>query len=121
MKTDDNDYYLVIEAEVAYKITYNFLKYTDTDDSEDPTYLSEEDALLGKKIGDYVLDENGNVVVNANGMPQYVQKLDENGEPVPDNLGNNIESFINLSSKAGFWQKLISFFKNLFRVNRIIY
>ncbi len=57
---DDNDYYLVIEAEVAYKITYNFLKYTDTDDPEDPTYLSEENALLGKKIGDYVLDENGN-------------------------------------------------------------
>lgn len=58
--SDDNDYYLVIEAEVAYKITYNFLQYTDTDDPEDPTYLSEEAELLGKKIGDYVLDEEGN-------------------------------------------------------------
>lgn len=56
----DKDYYLVIEAEVAYQITYNFLKYTDTKDEKDPTFLSEEKKALGKKIGDYVLDENGN-------------------------------------------------------------
>ena len=67
----DKDYYLVIEAEVAYKITYNFLKYTDTKDEKDPTFLSEEKKALGKKIGDYVLDENGNK------QPD----LDENKQP----------------------------------------
>ena len=67
----DKDYYLVIEAEVAYKITYNFLKYTDTKDEKDPTFLSEEKKALGKKVGDYVLDENGNK------QPD----LDENKQP----------------------------------------
>ena len=67
----DKDYYLVIEAEVAYKITYNFLKYTDTKDEKDPTFLSEEKEALGKKVGDYVLDENGNK------QPD----LDENKQP----------------------------------------
>jgi len=57
---------------------------------------------------------SGNVSVTAT-------LVGENGEPVLNELGNNIESFINLSSKAGFWQKLVSFFKNLFRINRIIY
>jgi hypothetical protein len=49
-----------MEAEVPYKMVYNFMVYTDTDDEEDPTFLSEEAELLGKKIGDYVLDEYGN-------------------------------------------------------------
>jgi len=57
---------------------------------------------------------SGNVTVRAT-------VVGENGEPVLNELGNNIESFINISSKAGFWQKLVSFFKNLFRINRIIY
>jgi hypothetical protein len=42
------DYYLVIEAEVAYKITYEFMVYTDTRDSNDPTYLSDAAKALGK-------------------------------------------------------------------------
>ena len=57
---------------------------------------------------------SGNISVTAT-------LVDENGEPVLNELGNNIENFINISSKAGFWQKLVSFFKNLFRINRIIY
>lgn len=66
------DYYLVIEAETPYKITYNFLTYTDTDDPNDPTYLSQELRELGKKVGDYVLDDNG----------QKQPELDRDGKPI---------------------------------------
>lgn len=47
--------------------------YVKTDANGDVVY---GDAYLEQK------DENGNVIVNENGMPQYVQKVDENGEPV---------------------------------------
>lgn len=66
------DYYLVIEAETPYKITYNFLTYTDTDDPNDPTYLSPELRELGKKVGDYILDDNG----------QKKPELDRDGNPI---------------------------------------
>lgn len=66
------DYYLVIEAETPYKITYNFLTYTDTKDPNDPTYLSPELRELGKKVGDYILDENG----------QKQPELDRDGKPI---------------------------------------
>ena len=46
---DDNDYYLVVEATIPYRITYNFATYEDGMDIPE-----------GKKIGDYILDEFGN-------------------------------------------------------------
>lgn len=49
-----------------------------------------------------------------------VRIVNENGESVLDSDGNEIFDEINLKSKAGFFQKLISFFKNLFRISRII-
>ena len=70
--SSDYDYYLVIEAETPYKITYNFLTYTDTDDPNDQTYLSQELRELGKKVGDYILDENG----------QKKPELDRDGNPI---------------------------------------
>ena len=66
------DYYLVLEAEVEYQITYNFLVYTDTTDVNDPTYLSPELKELGKNIGDYILDDEGN----------KQPALDENKNPI---------------------------------------
>ena len=66
------DYYLVLEAEVEYQITYNFLVYTDTTDVNDPTYLSPELKELGKNIGDYILDDEGN----------KQPALDENDNPI---------------------------------------
>ena len=66
------DYYLVLEAEVEYQITYNFLIYTDTTDVNDPTYLSPELKELGKNIGDYILDDEGN----------KQPALDENKNPI---------------------------------------
>ena len=56
---------------------------------------------------------NGNATVKAT-------LVDENGEAVLDSDGNEMSDSQQLISKAGFFQKLISFFKNLFGVSRII-
>jgi|GEM_PF-1919767 len=56
---------------------------------------------------------NGNATVKAT-------LVDENGNAVLDADNNEISDIKQLTSKAGFWQKLVSFFKNLFRVNRTI-
>jgi len=45
--------------------------------------------------------------------------VDENGEPILRD-GEEIKVSYAMNSKVNFWQKLISFFKNLFRINRII-
>jgi|GEM_PF-2449110 len=57
---------------------------------------------------------SGNVSVTAT-------LVDENGEPVSNTNGGEIFTDINIKSNASFWQKIVSFFKNLFRMNRIIY
>ena len=58
----------------------------------------------------------------ANGNPTvYAKLVDEEGNPVTNADGEEIFDEITLVSKAGFWQKFISFFKNLFGINRIIY
>ncbi len=50
-----------------------------------------------------------------------VQIINENGEIIKDTSGNEFSDSINIKSKAGFWQKLVSFFKNLFGINRLVY
>lgn len=57
---------------------------------------------------------NGNATVKAT-------LVDETGEVVLNAEGNEISAEITLKSNASFWQKIVSFFKNLFRINRIIY
>lgn len=47
--------------------------------------------------------------------------VDANGEVVTDANGSEIFFAQQLNSKAGFWQRLISFFKNLFGIARIIF
>ncbi len=47
--------------------------------------------------------------------------IDENGNVAIDESGNEMSDSIQITSKAGFFQKLISFFKNLFGVSRIVY
>ncbi|MBQ4626899.1 MAG: leucine-rich repeat protein [Clostridia bacterium] len=49
-----------------------------------------------------------------------VKLVDANGEEIIDENGDSIEASVSLTSKAGFFQKLISFFKNLFGSDRII-
>ena len=57
---------------------------------------------------------NGNAVIS-------VRLVDEDGEALSDADGEAISDEITLVSKAGFWQKFVSFFKNLFGINRVIY
>ena len=49
-----------------------------------------------------------------------VKLVDKNGNALSNSEGDEISAQQNLTSKAGFFQKLISFFKNLFGMNRII-
>ncbi len=46
--------------------------------------------------------------------------VDENGEVVKDENGKEMTDSKQLKSNASFWQKIVSFFKNLFRISRII-
>ncbi len=58
----------------------------------------------------------------ANGNPTIFAKLvDADENVITDTYGEEIFDEITLTSKAGFWQKFISFFKNLFGINRVIY
>ena len=56
---------------------------------------------------------NGDVTITA-------KVVDANGNAIKDANGNDITATQTLTSKAGFFQKLISFFKNLFGMNRLI-
>lgn len=49
-----------------------------------------------------------------------VKLIDENDVVLLDSSGNEISDSEIVSVKAGFFQKLISFFKNLFRISRIV-
>ncbi len=60
-----------------------------------------------------VCPENGNVVVTA-------KLVNADGKSFKDADGNEIFDSQTVSVKSGFFQKLISFFKNLFRINRTV-
>ena len=57
----NHDFYLVIEAEVPYKIVYEFQTYTQADLDAEPALID-----LGKKVGDYKLDSEGNKIPTGN-------------------------------------------------------
>ena len=58
----------------------------------------------------------------ANGTATVTAKIvDEDGEAALDAEGNEISDSITLNSNASFWNKIVSFFKNLFGVNRYVY
>ena len=57
--------------------------------------------------------QKGNVTIKAT-------IVDENGEAVTGVDGNEISASQQLTSKVTFWQKIVSFFKNLFGISRII-
>ncbi len=46
--------------------------------------------------------------------------VDANGNVLSDASGNEISDTQTVKSNAGIWQKIVSFFKNLFRMNRTI-
>ena len=49
-----------------------------------------------------------------------VKIVDENGNPLKDENGNEISDEQTVSVNSGIWQKIVSFFKNLFRMNRTV-
>lgn len=57
--------------------------------------------------------ENGTATIK-------VTLVNLNGELILDSENNEISDSMQFTSKAGFWQKFISFFKNLFGISRII-
>ena len=58
----------------------------------------------------------------ANGNATFSAVIvDEEENPIINADGEEIFDEISVTSKAGFWQKFISFFKNLFGINRVLY
>ncbi len=49
-----------------------------------------------------------------------VRIVDENGNPLKDASGNEISDEQQVNVNSCFWQKIVSFFKNLFRMNRTV-
>ena len=49
-----------------------------------------------------------------------VKIVDSDGNVVTDNDGKEVADSQKVTVNASFWQKIVSFFKNLFRINRII-
>ena len=74
-------------------------------------YLDGEQKGEGEKFGVYF--EGGTKTVE-------VKLVDASGNVLEDADGNEISDSEEVTVKAGFWQKLVSFFKNLFRMNRTI-
>ena len=49
-----------------------------------------------------------------------VKIVDENGNVLKGKNGNEIQDSEKVSVNSGLWQKIVSFFKNLFRMNRTV-
>lgn len=64
--------------------------------------------------------ETFNVTFESGTKTVTVKIIDENGKSLKDADGNEISASEEVTVKAGFFQKLISFFKNLFGANREI-
>lgn len=64
--------------------------------------------------------ETFSVSLQSGSAEVAVKLVDENEVVLLDSSGNEISDSENVSVKAGFFQKLISFFKNLFGVNRTV-
>lgn len=61
-----------------------------------------------------IAPENGTVTVTATAV-------DKDGNPVLDDNGKKITDSVVVTVKSGIWQIIISFFKNLFNVDRSVY
>ena len=64
--------------------------------------------------------ETFSVSLQSGSTEVAVKLVDENEVVLLDSSGNEISDSEIVSVKAGFFQKLISFFKNLFRISRIV-
>lgn len=75
----------------------------------------------GMEITSSIYGDSCLVTSKANGTATITATVvDEYGVSIADLEEREISADITLESKAGFWQKIISFFKNLFGMNRTI-
>ena len=119
------DYYLVVEAEVPYNITYDFLVYTDTTDSTDPSYLSAAAKEQGKKIGDYVLDASGKKQPKLGPDNKPVTREDKLKTYLPVSIIKNkiLQSQVAPSTGEPIEDKpeLNKYYKQIVGANKVIY
>lgn len=54
------------------------------------------------------------------GVTVTVKLVDASGKIITDEKGGEISDWQTVNVKSGFWQKLISFFKNLFGISRLV-
>ena len=59
--------------------------------------------------------------IDSGSVDVLARVIDENGEPVLDENGDEITAEMKVTVKSNFFLKIISFFKNLFRMNRFVY
>lgn len=81
-------------------------------------YYSEDEAVSIQE------SDNGKIYVTSqkSGLITIIVKaVDENGNSIYDADGNEIYDEITLKSNVNFWTRLISFFKNLFGMDRYVY
>lgn len=71
----------------------------------------------GEKQGE---GETFSISFNSGMKTVTVKIVDENGNPLKDENGNEISDEEKVSVNSSFWQKIVSFFKNLFRMNRTV-
>lgn len=71
----------------------------------------------GEKQGE---GETFSISFNSGTKTVTVKIVDENGNPLKDEAGNEISDEQKVSVNSSFWQKIVSFFKNLFRMNRTV-
>ena len=64
--------------------------------------------------------ETFNVRFESGTKTVEVKIVDSNGNVLKNSSGNEIFDSEEVTVKGGFFQKIISFFKNLFRINRTI-
>lgn len=73
----------------------------------------------------FIVTDNGDgtckIISNASGDTTFTATVvDSNGNTVKDANGNIVKSEIKMTSNAGFFQKIIAFFKGLFGLNKIL-
>lgn len=71
----------------------------------------------GKKQGE---GETFSINFKSGTKTVTVKFVDENGNVLKDENGNEISDEQKVSVNSSFWQKIVSFFKNLFRMNRTV-
>lgn len=114
---------LEIEKSSVEKINYGDTLILHANITEKPETATVEWSVEGTGVTIEPSEDGMTCAVTSTGSGDVIVKaklVDENGEDIIDEEGNCIEASRMLTSKAGFFQKLISFFKDLFGSDRII-